>query len=128
MRWARSGGFAFLRGGKSNGMSDSPTRPTRDPNGRVPSGPRPVLFFFYTATSGPSRRMESIVSWLWVRERKRFRLRMVDANANPDLVTKFEVDEIPTIVLVEEGKILTRREGRLTSDQLDQAILPYLHR
>ena len=97
-------------------MSDSPTRPTHDAKGRAPTGPRPVLFFFYTATSGPSRRMESVVSWLSVRERKRLQLQMVDADANPDLIAQLEVKEIPTVVLVAQGRILTRREGRLTSE------------
>jgi thioredoxin 1 len=108
-------------------MSDASSRPTGDPQEAESSPSEPVLVFFYTETSGPARRMESIVSWLWVRERKRLRLRMVDADTQPDLVEKFGVSEIPTIVLVKDGLIVVRREGRLTSDQLDEEILPHLH-
>jgi thioredoxin 2 len=108
-------------------MSDSPTPRTGDPHDVASARPRPVLLFFYTATSGPARRMESIVSWLWVRERKRLRLRLIDADVRADLVARFEVSEIPTIVLIDDGRILARRQGRLTSDQLDEAILPHLH-
>ena len=39
---------------------------------------KPLLLFFSSPTSGPSRRMDGLVSLLFVRERKRLRLRTVD--------------------------------------------------
>jgi thioredoxin-like negative regulator of GroEL len=85
-----------------------------------------VLLFFYSPTSGPSRRMDSLVSWLCVRERKRLRLHAVNADEHPDVVTGFGLTRIPALVLVKDGQAVARIEGRATGSQIDETILPHL--
>ncbi len=72
--------------------------------------------------------MDSLVSWLCVRERKRLRLRMVNAEIRADLVASFRLTDIPALVLVKERRVVTCLEGRATGAQIDQAILPHLPR
>jgi thioredoxin-like negative regulator of GroEL len=86
----------------------------------------PLLLFFVSSRSGPARRMQSVVSWLYVRERRRLRLRTVDADARPDLVASFGLAGAPALVLVKDHRVVACVEGRATGRQIDEAILPHL--
>src|SRR4029077_7633391 len=48
----------------------------------------PTLVFFFSETSGPARRMESLLAHIERKERGRLRLRHVDAAGRPRLVKK----------------------------------------
>lgn len=90
--------------------------------------PDALLIFFYSPRSGPSRRMDGLVSWLYVRERKRLRLRLVNVDACPQSAARYGVTEVPTLVLIKGSEIVARVEGRVTGQQLDDAVLPKLTR
>jgi thioredoxin 1 len=85
-----------------------------------------LLLFFYSPTSGPSRRMDGLVSWLYVRERKQLRLRLINVDVSPDLARRFRVTAVPTLVLVKNREVVARLEGRVTGQQIDDAMLPHL--
>jgi thioredoxin 1 len=85
-----------------------------------------LLLFFYSPTSGPSRRMDGLVSWLYVRERKRLRLRLVNVDVHPEIAERYGVDEVPTLVLLKDRDVVARLEGRVTGQQIDDAMLPHL--
>jgi thioredoxin 1 len=87
---------------------------------------KPVLLFFYSPRSGPSRRMDGLVSWLYVRERKRLRLRMVNVDACKDIAERFKVEMVPTLLLVKDRRVVARLEGKVTGQQIDDAMLPHL--
>src|SRR5262245_43765922 len=63
------------------------------------AGPRgsvkPVLLFFTRRTSGPGRRMESLIAHVARKERRRLTVVSVDADANIGLAEKLAVTEIP---------------------------------
>ena len=89
-------------------------------------GGKALLLFFYSPTSGPSRRMDGLVSWLYVRERKRLRLRLVNVEDREDLAKQFRVSRVPTLVLVKGRSVVARLEGRVTGREIDEAVLPHL--
>jgi thioredoxin-like negative regulator of GroEL len=102
----------------------------RDDKGpiRIPSGlasvdrrhpGRATLLFFTTRTSGPARRMESLLAHLASTRRERLRLVTVDADRCPDLADRLEVSEIPSLVLVRERRVLGRIAGRATGTEID---------
>ena len=97
------------------------TRP-RQEAGETPA----VLLFFHARSSGPSRRMDGLVSWFYVRERKRVRLRLIDVDERRDIAGLFEVRTVPTLILVKANKVVARLEGRATGHQIDHALLPHL--
>ncbi|MDX6427418.1 MAG: hypothetical protein QOD52_2823, partial [Gaiellaceae bacterium] len=49
-------------------------------------GARPLLVFFSSASSGPSRRMESLIAHIARKERHRLRVLQVDVDQRADLV------------------------------------------
>ena len=81
-----------------------------------------LLLFFTRRTSGPARRMESLIAHVARKERQRLRVVSVDADANSDLAERLDVTEIPTIVLVKEDSPVGRLEGRVTGGQIDELI------
>jgi len=72
----------------------------------------PVLLFFSSASSGPARRMDSLVAHIARKERKHLRVARVDVNERPDLAGRFHVAAAPALVLVQNGRVLERIEGR----------------
>jgi thioredoxin 1 len=82
----------------------------------------PALLFFASASSGPARRMESLLAVVARRERGRLRLVPVDADASRALADALGVREIPTLVLLRDGRAVARIEGRATRPQIDAMI------
>ncbi len=87
---------------------------------------RPLLVFFTSAKSGPARRMESLLAHLARKERQRLRTTKVDVDARPDLAAKFNVDSVPTLVLVKDKQAVARLDGRVSAPKIEQMLEPHL--
>jgi thioredoxin-like negative regulator of GroEL len=87
---------------------------------------RPSLIFVGQSRSGPSRRMESLVAWVKVTQKKRLRVVDVDADANPKLVEELGVSKVPALVLVKDRRVLGRLEGRVTGREIEALIRPHI--
>jgi thioredoxin-like negative regulator of GroEL len=83
---------------------------------------KPILLFFTRRTSGPARRMESLIAHVARKQRGRLTVVSVDADENADLMERLEVEEIPTLVLVKDRSAVARLEGRATGGQIDALI------
>jgi thioredoxin-like negative regulator of GroEL len=83
---------------------------------------KPILLFFTKRTSGPARRMESLIAHVARKERRRLRVVSVDADDNSELAERLAVEQIPTLVLVEGRSAIGRLEGRATGGQIDALI------
>lgn len=70
--------------------------------------------------------MESLVAWVKVTQKKRLRVIDVDADRNPVLTRELDVTEIPSLVLVKEGRVVARLGGLATGRQIDDFIRPHL--
>jgi thioredoxin-like negative regulator of GroEL len=88
----------------------------------------PTLVFVGRRNCGASRRMESLVAWVRVTQKKRLHVVDLDADRSPDLVHHLAVTQIPSLLLLEEGQVVDRLEGRATGRQIDELIRPYLKR
>jgi thioredoxin 1 len=70
--------------------------------------------------------MESLIAWVKVTQKKRLRVIDVDADRNPALTRELDVTEIPSLVLIKEGQVVGRLDGRATGRQIDELIKPHL--
>jgi thioredoxin-like negative regulator of GroEL len=70
--------------------------------------------------------MESLVAWVKVTQKKRLRVIDLDADENPAVVEKLDVDTIPALVLIQDRRVVGRLEGRATGQQIDDLIRPHL--
>ena len=75
--------------------------------------------------SGASRKMESLVAWVKVTQKKRLRVVELDADESPELVDRLGVSKIPSLLVVEDGQVVDRLEGRATGRQIDALIRPH---
>jgi thioredoxin len=98
----------------------------RPGNGSPSRSGKPMLLFFTRATSGPARRMASLVAWIKVTQKRRLQVVEVDVERHADLASRLRVDDVPTLVLVAGGRAVGRLDGRVTGHQIDRMIAPYL--
>ncbi len=87
---------------------------------------RPLLVFFSSAQSGPSRRMESLVAHIARKERDRLRVIQVDVDQRADLVEKLAVEHVPTLVLVIDRKAVARLDGRASAPRIEAMLEEHL--
>jgi thioredoxin 1 len=87
---------------------------------------RPLLVFFWSERSGPARRMESLLAHLERKERDRLRVRRVDVDAQPELAQKFQVEVVPTLVLVKDRVAVSRIDGCTSAPKIEAMLEPHL--
>jgi thioredoxin 2 len=85
-----------------------------------------MLVFFTRATSGPARRMESLLAHVARKERDRLRVRRVDVDEHPRLLRKFAVEQVPALVLVIDHKVVDRIDGRANMPQIEELLEHHL--
>jgi len=85
-----------------------------------------MLVFFTRSTSGPARRMESLLAHVQRKERDRLRVRRIDADEHPELLEKFAVEEVPSLVLVIDQRVVDRIDGRANMPRIEQLLEEHL--
>ncbi|HEY5295675.1 MAG TPA: thioredoxin family protein [Gaiellaceae bacterium] len=87
---------------------------------------RPLLVFFTSASSGPCRRMESLVAHIARKERNRLRVIQIDVDQRADLVQQLAVESVPTLVLIKDRKAVGRLDGRSSAPQIEAMLNQHL--
>ena len=86
----------------------------------------PILLFFTASTSGPARRMESLLAHLARKERGRLSIARIDTLQSPEWVERLRIEEIPTLVLVKGKRPVARLDGRASAPQIERMLAPHL--
>ena len=89
----------------------------------------PKLLYFYSPKSGPSRRVEAFLDQV-LQERKNhgvFSRARVDVDRAPQLAEHFAVEDLPAIVVLEEGRVVQKVEGRVSVGHIRDALSPWLN-
>ena len=81
-----------------------------------------TLLFFTNPTSGPARRMESLLAHLARKERQRLRVARIDVGDAPEWADRLKVTEVPTLVLVKDRRPVDRLEGRVSAPQIERML------
>ena len=100
---------------------------TQAPN--VDPTAKPGLVFFYSSLSGHCRRVEGFLAQVLQRRRNHetFRLYRVDEEQRPDLVERFRVTSLPTLVVVERKTVQARLERPRGCRDIERFLAPWLH-
>ena len=90
---------------------------------------RPRLVFFYSERSGRSRRVEGYLSQVLQRRQNHtaFRLYRVEVSEQPELVERFLIEDVPTLVVVAEKKVRGRLEAPRGCRDIEALLAPWLH-
>ena len=104
----------------------------QDPASRtpLPGADRPTLCFFYSPTSGPSRRVEAFLAHVLQRGKKHrtFAVQRVNCDEHPELVERYAVKQMPTLIVIENRRVLGRLEGRCGRRAIEELLEPWLGR
>jgi len=90
--------------------------------------PKPGLVFFHSSVSGRCRRVEGFLAQVLQRRRNHetFRFYSVASEERPDLVERFAVDALPTLVVVENKQVRARLEGPRGCRDIERFLAPWL--
>jgi thioredoxin-like negative regulator of GroEL len=88
----------------------------------------PRLVFFHSKQSGQSRRVEGYLSQVLQRRGNHdsFRLRRVEVSDHPELVERFRVDQVPTLLVVDGNRVSARIVSPRGCREIEQALGPWL--
>ncbi len=92
----------------------------------MPHQSTPTLLFFTQETSGPARRMESLLAHLAHKERGRLRISRIDVTAAPEWVDRLRVTQVPTLILLSDRRPVERLEGRASAPRIERMLEPHL--
>jgi thioredoxin-like negative regulator of GroEL len=70
--------------------------------------------------------MDSTLAHLARKERRRLRLARVDVEERPELAERFAIENVPTLVLVQDRKVVERLEGRTSIPQIEAMLDEHL--
>lgn len=70
--------------------------------------------------------MESLLAHVARKERERLRVRRVDAERYPRLLNKFAVEQVPSLVLVINQRVVDRIDGRANLPQIEGLLARHL--
>lgn len=89
---------------------------------------RPRLVFFHDPKSGRCRRVEGFIAQVLQRRHNHdtFDVVRVSVDRRPDLVARFRVDRVPTILVVEERRVQRRIVAPRGCRELEQQLAPWL--
>ena len=106
-------------------MSTVATKPKPHPRAR-PRSPR--LIFFHSELSGRCRRVEGFIAQVLQRRQNHdtFVVHRVPHEERVDLFERFEIDEIPTLVVVEDKVVRGRLERPRSCREIEQFLAPWL--
>jgi thioredoxin-like negative regulator of GroEL len=99
-----------------------------DPQPRVDTA-KPMLVFVYSQLSGRCRRAEGYLAQVLQRRRNHetFRLHRLDAGHRPDLVERFRVTTLPTLLVVENKVVRGRLVDPKGCRDIAAFLEPWLH-
>jgi thioredoxin-like negative regulator of GroEL len=90
---------------------------------------KPRLVFFHSSLSGQCRRVEGFLAQVLQRRRNHgtFQLYSVAQEERPDLVKRFEVDAMPTLIVVEGRHVRARLERPRGCRDIEAFLAPWLN-
>jgi thioredoxin-like negative regulator of GroEL len=92
------------------------------------AGEPPRLLFFFSPTSGLSRRVDGFLAQVLQRRANHstFVIHWIDADQRPDLVERFQVTELPTLLVVSNGQVCGRLTKPTGCSQVSDLLSPWL--
>jgi thioredoxin-like negative regulator of GroEL len=88
----------------------------------------PRLVFFYSASSGRCRRVEGYLAQVLQHRHNHdtFTVVRVSVDERPDLAARFRVEKVPTLCVVEDGRLSKRVADPRGARDLQRELSPWL--
>lgn len=90
------------------------------------AGGKPVLIDFFAEWCGPCKLMKPILTELRQRMGDKIRILKVDVDRSPLVSSAFDIQSVPTLMLMQNKNIVWRQAGVVQAGQLEQIINQFL--
>jgi thioredoxin-like negative regulator of GroEL len=89
---------------------------------------RPRLVLFYSPVSGRCRRAEGFLAQVLQRRHNHdtFSLNRVPVDTRQDLAERFKIESVPTILVIEQRKVVRRITSITNCRDLERELAPWL--
>jgi thioredoxin 1 len=85
-----------------------------------------VLVDFWAPWCGPCRLIAPLMDWAAQTYGDRLKVLKLEVDPNPETVSRYQVQGIPTLILFRAGEIIARTEGALNKDRLKDLLDAHL--
>lgn len=82
----------------------------------------PVLLDFWAEWCGPCRMLAPVVGQLAQEKAGEIVVGKVNVDEQRELAARFSIESIPTVLLLQQGKIVAKSVGYVTAEQLCQRL------
>jgi thioredoxin 1 len=89
-------------------------------------GDKPVLIDFFAEWCGPCKLMKPILTELRQRMGDKIRILKVDVDKSPVVSSAFDIQSVPTLIVIQNKNILWRQAGVIQAAQLEKIITQFL--
>lgn len=81
---------------------------------------------FHATWCGPCKQMAPELQRFAKNNTGKLRVIKIDIDKNQKVAQQYQIQGVPTLILFQEGKILWRQSGAMSSQQITQAVSPHL--
>ena len=91
------------------------------------NGSRPVVVEFYASWCGPCKMMQPILNDLQANMGERIIVLKldIDSAANTQLVHRYNIRSVPTLMIFRHGEVMWRQSGVVSSYKLEEMIIRF---
>jgi thioredoxin-like negative regulator of GroEL len=95
---------------------------------RPASRTKPILVFFESTRSGRCRRVDGYLAQVLQHRRNHetFKLYRVADETEPELLERFRVSRVPTLLVIEDRRVMRRLELPRSAKEVERFLAPWL--
>jgi len=90
------------------------------------NGDKPVLTDFYASWCSPCKTLEPIVKEVKTKLEDKVTVVKINVDKNQVAASRYGIKGVPTLILFSEGKIVWRKSGVLSADQIIKELSQFL--
>jgi thioredoxin 1 len=88
---------------------------------------QPVLVYFWASWCGPCQLMSPVVNLAATKYSDRLKVVKMEIDPNPTTVKQYQVEGVPALRLIQDGKVLASTEGAMGKDTLTSLLDTHLN-